>query len=282
MHWQTARFRIDLGRPKVMGIVNVTPDSFSDGGRHASTRSALAHCEALLVAGAHILDIGGESSRPGTPPVPIEEERARVLPVLRDAVTLGVPVSIDTYKPEVMREALDLGADVINDIWGLRRDGALDAVASHPSCGVCVMHMHGEPRTMQREPMQGDAVAQVRDFIQQHVQKLRDRGVDSARIACDPGIGFGKTVEQNFALLARQGELAPGHPLVVGWSRKSSLGTVTGLPVNERMAPSVAAAVLAVERGAHVVRVHDVKETIAALKVRQAMLAAARGEEWKQ
>jgi dihydropteroate synthase len=282
MHWQTARFRIELGRPKVMGIVNVTPDSFSDGGRHASTRSALAHCEALLVAGAHILDIGGESSRPGTPPVPIDEERARVLPVLRDAVTLGVPVSVDTYKPEVMREALDLGADVINDIWGLRRDGALEAVASHPSCGVCVMHMHGEPRTMQREPMQGDAVVQVREFLRQQVQQLLERGVDADRIACDPGIGFGKTVGQNFTLLARQAELAPGRPLVVGWSRKSSLGNVTGLPVNERMAPSVAAALLAVERGAHVVRVHDVKETIAALEVRQAMLAAAGGEEWKQ
>ena len=271
MHWQTARFRIDLTRPKVMGIVNVTPDSFSDGGRYASTRQALARCHALVGQGAHILDIGGESSRPGTPGVPLEEERARVLPVLREAVSLGVPVSVDTYKPELMREALDAGADIINDIWGLRRDGAIDAIAAHPACGVCIMHMHGEPRTMQREPMPGDAVPQVREFLARQSDALRARGVDAARIAWDPGIGFGKTVAQNFALLARQGELLAGYPLVAGWSRKSSLGQVTGLPVNERMAPSIAAAVLAVARGAHVVRVHDVKETVAALKVCDAM-----------
>jgi dihydropteroate synthase len=271
MHWQTARFRIDLAHPKVMGIVNVTPDSFSDGGRHASTRAALAHCEELVVQGAHILDIGGESSRPGTPGVPLDEERARVMPVLREAAALGVPVSVDTYKPEIMREALDLGADIINDIWGLRRDGAIDAIAAHPACGVCIMHMHGEPRTMQREPMQGDAVAQVREFLALQSGALRARGVDAARIAWDPGIGFGKTAEQNFALLARQRELLAGYPLVVGWSRKSSLGAVTGLPVNERLAPSVAAAVLAVANGARVVRVHDVKETVAALKVYNAM-----------
>jgi dihydropteroate synthase len=255
----------------VMAIVNVTPDSFSDGGRYASTRLALAHCEELVVQGAHILDIGGESSRPGTPPVALEDERARVMPVLRDAVTLGVPVSIDTYKPEIMREALDIGADIVNDIWGLRREGAMDVIAAHPNCGVCVMHMHGEPRTMQREPMEGDAVPQVRAFLQAQSEALRARGVDASRIAWDPGIGFGKTVEQNFALLARQTGLLGAHPLVVGWSRKSSLGHVTGLPVNERVAASVAAAVLAVERGAHVVRVHDVKETLAALKVLGAM-----------
>jgi dihydropteroate synthase len=272
MHWQTTRFRVDLSRPKVMGIVNVTPDSFSDGGRYASTRLALAHCEELVVQGAHILDIGGESSRPGTPPVTLEEERARVIPVVRDAVTLGIPISVDTYKPEIMREALDLGADIINDIWGLRREGAMDAIASHPNCGVCIMHMHGEPSTMQRSPMEGDAVPQVREFLRMHSDALRSRGVDAARIAWDPGIGFGKTVEQNFALLARQSQLLDaGYPLVVGWSRKSSLGNVTGLPVNERLAPSIAAALLAVERGAHVVRVHDVKETLAALKVRAAM-----------
>jgi dihydropteroate synthase len=273
MHWQTSRFRIDLTQPRVMGIVNVTPDSFSDGGRHASTRSALAHCEELLVQGAHILDIGGESSRPGTPPVTLDEERARVIPVLKDAVTLGVPVSIDTYKAEIMREALDLGADIINDIWGFRLEGAVDAIAAHPRCGACIMHMHGEPRTMQRDPMQGDAVPQVRAFLVERAGFLRSRGVAADRIACDPGIGFGKTVQQNFALLARQRELMEDdYALLVGWSRKSSLGNVTGLPVNERVAPSVAAAVLAVERGAHVVRVHDVKETVAALKVRNAMM----------
>jgi dihydropteroate synthase len=274
--WQTSRYSIDLSRPKVMGIVNVTPDSFSDGGRYASTRSALAHCEKLLVEGAHILDIGGESSRPGTPPVPLEEELARVLPVLRDAVTLGIPISVDTYKPEVMQQVLDLGADIINDIWALRRTGARELVAAHPNCGICLMHMHGEPRTMQRSPMEGDAVPQVAAFLEEASRSLLEAGVDRSRIVWDAGIGFGKTVEQNFALLARQGELlASGYPLLAGWSRKSSLGNVTGLPVNEWLAPSIAAAVLAVERGAHLVRVHDVKETLAALKVRAAMVAMA-------
>lgn len=276
MHWQTARYRIDLTRPRVMGIVNVTPDSFSDGGRFASTHDAVRQCEQLLVEGAEILDIGGESSRPGTPPVPLDEERARVLPVLREAVQLGVPVSVDTYKPDLMREVLDLGADIVNDIWGFRQPGAIDAVAGHGNCGVCVMHMHGEPRTMQRSPMEGDAVPQVRDFLRAQTAALTARGVARDRIVWDPGIGFGKTVAQNFALLARQRELlADGLPLLAGWSRKSSLGHVTGEPINERLAASVAAAVLAVERGAHIVRVHDVRETVAALKVCGATISIA-------
>jgi dihydropteroate synthase len=183
MHWQTSRYLIDLSRPKVMGIVNVTPDSFSDGGRYATTRCALAHCEKLVAQGAHILDIGGESSRPGTPPVAAREELARVLPVLRVAVTLGVPVSVDTYKGEVMREALDAGADIINDIWALRQPGAREQVARHPSCGVCLMHMHGEPQTMQRDPMEGDAVPQVAAFLQQASKALRELGVDASRVA---------------------------------------------------------------------------------------------------
>jgi dihydropteroate synthase len=274
MHWQTSRHLIDLTSPKVMGIVNVTPDSFSDGGRYASTRAAVAHCEQLLAEGADILDIGGESTRPGTPPVPLEEELARVLPVLREVVGLGVPISVDTYKPEVMREALDHGADIINDILALRRPGAREAVAGHRLCGVCLMHMHGEPRTMQQSPMEGDAVSQVLALLRQASLALQEAGLDHRRIAWDPGIGFGKTVDQNFALLARQHELlAAGYPLVVGWSRKSSLGSVTGLPVDERLSASVAAALLAVERGAHVVRVHDVQQTVAALKVRDAMIS---------
>jgi len=269
MHWQTSRHRIALDQPRVMGIVNVTPDSFSDGGRFfAGTQAALAQCEKLLAEGAAILDIGGESSRPGSPPVPLDEELARVLPVVREAVRLGVPVSVDTYKPEVMRQVLDLGADIINDIWGLQQAGAVEAVAAHPLCGVCLMHMHGEPGTMQRNPMEGDAVPQVRRFLQERSGLLRQRGVAADRIVWDPGIGFGKTVEQNFALLARQRELLQdGYPLLAGWSRKSSLGTVTGEPVDQRMAASVAAALLAVEHGASIVRVHDVRETVAALKV---------------
>jgi dihydropteroate synthase len=274
MHWQTSRHLIDLTQPKVMGIVNVTPDSFADGGRYASARAAVAHCEQLLGEGAEILDIGGESTRPGTPPVPLEQELARVLPVLREAVGLGVPISIDTYKPEVMREALDLGADIINDILALQRPGAREAVAAHPRCGVCLMHMHGEPRTMQQSPLDGDAVPQVLAFLRHMSLAVQEQGVERDRIAWDPGIGFGKTVDQNFALLARQHELlATGYPLVVGWSRKSSLGKVTGLPVDDRLSASVAAALLAVERGAQVVRVHDVKQTVAALKVRNAMIS---------
>lgn len=274
MHWQTARFALDLARPKVMGIVNVTPDSFSDGGRFVSTRTALEHCEQLIAEGADILDIGGESTRPGTPPVPLEDERARVMPVLREAVRLGVPLSVDTYKPEIMQEALDLGADIINDIWALQRPGALDVVAGHAACGVCLMHMHGEPQTMQRSPMQGDAVPQVREFLRQRSEALRQRGVSVSRIAWDPGIGFGKSVEQNYALLARQRELLhDGYPLLAGWSRKSSLGAVTGAAVQDRMVPSVAAALLAIERGARIVRVHDVRETVAAVKVWEAAQA---------
>jgi len=278
MHWQTSRYAIALDTPRVMGIVNVTPDSFSDGGLHASTGGALAHCEELLAAGADILDIGGESSRPGVDPVPLEEELARVVPVVRGAVTLGVPVSVDTYKPEVMRAVLDLGADIVNDIWALGQPGAVDVVARHPGCGVCLMHMHGEPKTMQRSPLEGDAPSQVLAFLRARTRVLRERGVAAQRIAWDPGIGFGKTLEQNFALLARQRELlVDGYPVLAGWSRKSSLGAITGYPVHERVVASVAAALLAVEHGARIVRVHDVRETVAALKVWNAMQGAGAG-----
>jgi dihydropteroate synthase len=211
-------------------------------------------------------------------PVTLDEERARVMPVLREAVRFNVPVSVDTYKPEVMREALDLGADIINDIWALQRPGALDVIAGHGSCGICLMHMHGEPQTMQRSPLQGDAVPQVLAFLRERSEALRQRGISVARIAWDVGIGFGKTVEHNFALLARQRELLhEGYPLLAGWSRKSSLGAVTGEPVQQRVAASVSAAVLAVEKGARVVRVHDVRETVAALKVWAAVQQALDG-----
>lgn len=280
MLWQTSRFQIDLDQPRVMGIVNVTPDSFSDGGKYFSAggtqRSAFVHCEQLVKDGADMLDIGGESTRPGAPPVPLDEELARVLPVVRHAATLGVPVSVDTYKPEVMAAVLDLGADIINDIWALRQPGAAAVVAAHPSCGVCLMHMHREPQTMQAAPMDGDVVPQVLAFLAQAATELRALGVGADRIVLDPGIGFGKTVAQNFALLARQRELlAAGYPLLAGWSRKSSLAAVSSsslaqvaqLDIIDRMVPSVTAAVLAVDRGARVVRVHDVRETAQALKV---------------
>lgn len=274
MKWTTTRFEIDLAQPRIMGIVNVTPDSFSDGGDSADTRSALARCEALLTQGADLLDIGGESTRPGSPPLPLEQELARVLPVLHGALRLGVPVSVDTYKPQVMRAVLDAGADIINDVWALRRAGAAEVVARHPNCGVCLMHMHGEPQTMQVAPMPGDAVPQVREFLVQRAAALVQAGVQAGRIVLDPGIGFGKTVAQNFALLARQdGLLDTGFPLLVGWSRKSSLGAAlqgdapAPPPARQRRAASVAAALMAVERGARIVRVHDVKETADALAV---------------
>lgn len=271
MIWQTTRFQIDLTTPKIMGIVNVTPDSFSDGGKYASSGSAIKHAEKLFKDGADILDIGGESSRPGAPQVPLDVELSRVLPVVIEAVKLGVPVSVDTYKPQVMQAVLDAGADIINDIWALRQDGTAEVVAQHRSCGICLMHMHKEPQSMQAEPMHGDAasvVSKVLFFLEQRRQYICRLGVGLARISIDPGIGFGKTVEQNFALLARQHELLVlGLPILSGWSRKSSLGAVTGLAMADRMPPSIVAAVLAVQNGASIVRVHDVRETVAALKV---------------
>lgn len=280
MIWQTTRFQMDLSRPRVMGIVNVTPDSFSDGGKYYSSEdnfsAVFEHCEQLIDEGADVLDIGGESTRPGASPVPLQQELARVLPVVRHAVKLGVPVSVDTYKPEVMRAVLDLGADIINDIWALRQPGSTQAVAAHPSCGICLMHMHREPQTMQMLPMEGDVVPQVISFLEQAAQSLRAAGVEKARIVLDAGVGFGKTVAQNFALLARQREfLTAGYPLLAAWSRKSSLAAVCSLPGTKgepldmatRVIPSVAAALLAIDRGARIVRVHDVRETVQALKV---------------
>jgi dihydropteroate synthase len=267
--WTTTRFDVDLSTPKVMGIVNVTPDSFSDGGQSASTSAALRHCERLLREGADLLDIGGESTRPGSAPLSLAEELARVLPVVRGAVAMGAPVSVDTYKPEVMREVLALGADAINDIWALRQVGALDVVAAHPRCGVCLMHMHRDPQSMQASPMAGEVIGPVVDFLRDRAGSLTARGVAPSRIVLDPGIGFGKTVAQNFSLLARQEALqALGFPMLAGWSRKSSLGVVTGheQPA-DRMVASVAAALLAVERGARLVRVHDVAATVDALRV---------------
>jgi dihydropteroate synthase len=266
MHWQTTRFGIDLTQPRVMGIVNVTPDSFSDGGRGEA--QAMAHAEQLLKEGAEILDIGGESSRPGADPVPLAEELRRVLPVLKSALSLGVPISVDTYKTEVMQAALDLGVDIVNDIFALRAPGAEAAIAAYPQCGVCLMHMAGEPKSMQAAPHYADVVAQVTAFLGERAQALSRLGVAPARIVLDPGIGFGKRVEDNFALLRGQRTvLALGYPLLAGWSRKSSVGAVTGRAVSERLVGSVAAALAAVQHGARVLRVHDVAATVDALKI---------------
>ncbi len=268
MFWKTTRFEIDLATPKVMGIVNVTPDSFSDGSQHGNLTSALKHCELLLKQGADILDIGGESTRPGAQEVSLKEELQRILPVVSEAVRLDVPISVDTYKPKVMQAVLDAGADIINDLWALRQKGALDVIAKHGGCGVCLMHMHAQPLDMQVYPMEGLAVPTVVAFLLERVQAILALGVSKERIALDPGVGFGKTVAQNFELLAHQKQLsALGYPFLVGWSRKSSLGAVTGCEVGERLVPSVAAALLAVERGAQLVRVHDVGATVQALAV---------------
>jgi len=268
MFWQTTRFRIDLTRPQVMGIVNVTPDSFSDGGRLTESSAAIRHCEQLVAEGADMLDIGGESTRPGSMPVSVDEELARVLPVLDAALTLGRPVSIDTNKPEVMRAVLARGADIINDINALQAPGALDVVAGHASCGVCLMHMRGDPATMQQRPHYDDVLREVGGFLDERLRACRARGVVDERIVLDPGIGFGKSVEHNLDLLRRQRELlALGRPLLLGWSRKSTLGTITGRDVSQRLVASVAAALAAVQSGARIVRVHDVAATVDALKV---------------
>jgi dihydropteroate synthase len=274
MIWQTSRFRIDLTRPQVMGIVNVTPDSFSDGGRFAHADAARAHCDRLVEQGADILDIGGESTRPGARLPDTAEQLERVLPVLRHAVTLGVPVSIDTADPAVMSAALELGVDILNDVRALQAPGALAVAAEHSAAGICLMHMQGEPGSMQVAPRyeNDDVVAGVLAFLAERRDAALAAGIAHERIALDPGIGFGKTPAHNLALAVQQRRLlALGCPLLLGWSRKSTLGQLTGRPVDERTAASVAAALAAVRQGASIVRVHDVAETVDALKVWRAL-----------
>jgi dihydropteroate synthase len=277
MIWQTSRFRIALTRPLVMGIVNVTPDSFSDGGRYAQADAARAHCDRLLAQGADILDIGGESTRPGARLPETAEQLARVLPVLRHAVTLGVPVSVDTADPVVMGEALALGVDILNDVRALRAPGALALAAAHATAGICLMHMQGEPGSMQTAPHyeHDDVVAGVAAFLADRRDAALAAGIARERLVLDPGIGFGKTPGHNLALARQQHRLASlGCPLLLGWSRKSTLGQLTGRPVDERAAASVAAALAAVHHGAAIVRVHDVAETVDALKVWQALTSS--------
>ena len=268
MHWQTTRFQLDLTSPRVMGIVNVTPDSFSDGGQFQSPRAGIKHCERLVSQGADLLDLGAESSRPGAPTLSADEEWARLSPVLLAALTLGVPVSVDTCKTEVMQRALDAGADIINDIRALSAPGAVNTVAAHASCGVCLMHMRGDPASMQAQAHYTDVVDEVKAFLAARVAAVQAAGIALDRITLDPGVGFGKTPEHNLALLARQEALLDlGLPLLLGWSRKSTLGQVTGRPVEQRLAASLAAALGAVVKGARILRVHDVAETVDALKV---------------
>jgi dihydropteroate synthase len=274
--WSVAGKVLDLSRPLIMGIVNVTPDSFSDGGRYLSAPAALAHAERLIAEGADLLDIGGESTRPGAADVSETEELDRVLPLVEALRASGITISVDTSKPAVMRAALAAGAAVINDVRAFRTQGALEAVRGS-DCGLVLMHMLGSPRTMQSEPQYANVVADVAAFLRGRVADLANAGVDLCRTAIDPGFGFGKSVEHNFALLRRLPALqAIGRPVLAGLSRKSMLGAVTGRTVNERVAASVAAAVLAVERGARIVRVHDVAATRDALQV---WAATVKGEE---
>lgn len=276
--WACGGRVFDLARPLVMGVVNVTPDSFSDGGRFFDFEQAVAHGAQLIAEGADLLDIGGESTRPGAAAVDVDEELARVIPLVRALRGRGVPISVDTSKPEVMRVALAEGASVVNDVRALQSPGALEAVAA-TDCGVVLMHMQGEPGTMQLAPRYDDVVREVAGFLRARRDALAAAGVARERIALDPGFGFGKTVAHNFALLARLHELtALGQPLLVGLSRKSMLGHVTGRAVDARVHASVAAAVLAAERGARILRVHDVAATRDALAVWQAL----RAEEGRQ
>ncbi|WP_077033816.1 dihydropteroate synthase [Pelomonas sp. KK5] len=266
MHWQTARFRIDLSRPRVMGIVNVTPDSFSDGGQHGTAAAGIAHCKRLVEEGADILDIGGESSRPGATLLTVEEEWQRIAPVLAEAVKLNVPISVDSFKAEVMRRALDAGADIVNDIHALESDEALRAVQAQPQAGVCLMHMRGDSQTMQGLAQYEDVTVEVGRYLDARARAVREAGIAAERIVLDPGYGFAKTTEHNLALLARQSELLKlGYPVLAGLSRKRMVGDLTGRPVGERLAGSLAAALAAVAQGARIIRVHDVAPTVDAL-----------------
>jgi dihydropteroate synthase len=269
---------LDLTEPAVMGVLNVTPDSFSDGGLHASVHAAVAHGERMVEEGAAIVDVGGESTRPGAPPVPAQEEIDRVVPVIeRLASRIRVPISVDTSKPEVMRAAIEAGAQMINDVRALQVPGALVTAAS-TGAAVCLMHMRGEPASMQADPHYRDVVAEVRAFLASRVAACSVAGIPRERICIDPGIGFGKRTEHNLALLARLGELAdPGQPLLVGVSRKSLVGIITGRPAGGRLAGSVAFAALAVAHGAAIIRAHDVAATVDAVKVASALRRAATG-----
>ena len=267
---------LDLTRAGVMGVLNITPDSFSDGGKTLGLDAALHRAEAMVAAGAAVIDVGGESTRPGAAPVSAEEEIRRVVPVISSiAARFPIPISVDTSKPQVMRAAVAAGAGIINDVRALRLPGALEAAAAL-QVPVCLMHMQGEPETMQQRPSYGDVVGEVVDFLQARMAACEAAGIPHGRILLDPGFGFGKTLTHNLALLAGLGTVAAlGPPVVVGLSRKSMIGTLTGRPVTERLAGSLAAAVLALERGAALVRAHDVAETVDAL----AVLAALREAE---
>lgn len=271
-------FLLPLDRPLVMGIVNLTPDSFSGDGLVGDVERAILHARQQYEAGSDILDIGAESSRPGAIPTPEDEELHRLLPVLKEITTWGVPVSVDTYKPAVMRAALAAGATMINDITGMAHPEALAAVAAS-DCAVCVMHMQGDPGSMQQAPAYGDVVSEVRNFLVAATGRCRQAGIEDQRLVLDPGFGFGKSLEHNLALFrALSATGCDGLPILVGVSRKSMLGAITGRPVEQRLAASVAAALMAAQKGAKILRVHDVAATRDALAVWSAIEQGEKNE----
>ena len=269
--WRCGRFLFDFSkrkRPLVMGILNATPDSFSDGGQFRTPQDAIAQAEHMIANGVDLIDIGGESTRPGAEPVELQEELDRVLPVIEALKDCGVALSIDTYKAETMRQALRAGVDCVNDIWALRQEGAVDAVLESKDCGIVLMHMQRDPQTMQFNPQYHDVIAQVMQFLNERAELLKTKGVEGNRIAIDPGFGFGKSLEHNLSMLKHFQQFSElGYAVLAGISRKSMLGKITGKDMHERLAPSVAAAIMAADRGARIVRVHDVPETVDALKL---------------
>jgi dihydropteroate synthase len=273
--WRCGRFLFDFNkrkRPIVMGILNATPDSFSDGGKFRSAKDALVQAEHMIANGVDLIDIGGESTRPGAEPVPLQEELDRVLPVIEGLKDCGVPLSIDTYKAETMRQTLIAGVDCINDIWALRQEGAMKAVLESQTCGIVLMHMQRDPLTMQFNPEYHNVIEEVMQFLRQQATLLTEQGMGVERIAIDPGFGFGKSLDHNLHMLANFDQFSKlGFPVLAGISRKSMLGKVTGKETNERISASVAAAIMAADRGAKIIRVHDVPETVDALKLWEAV-----------
>jgi dihydropteroate synthase len=273
--WRCGRFLFDFTkhkRPIVMGILNATPDSFSDGGKFRTPKDAIAQAESMIANGVDLIDIGGESTRPGAEPVELQEELDRVLPVIEALKDCGVPLSIDTYKSETMRQALHAGVDCINDIWALRQENSLEVVSDSSNCGIVLMHMQRDPLNMQFNPDYQNVVAEVIEFLKDRSDFLIARGVSKDRIAIDPGFGFGKSLEHNLEMLANFTAFSSlGLPVLAGISRKSMLGKITGKDTNERVAASIAAAVMAADRGAKIIRVHDVAETVDALKLWEAI-----------
>ena len=273
--WRCGHFLFDFTRrkrPLVMGILNATPDSFSDSGRFITVTDAIAQAELMVKSGVDLIDIGGESTRPGAKPVALQEELDRVLPVIEALKGCGIPLSIDTYKAETMRQALRSGVDCVNDIWALRQDDAVAAVLESKDCGIVLMHMQRDPLTMQFDPEYQDVIAEVSQFLDERAKLLIQNGISRDRIAIDPGFGFGKSLEHNINMLSHFESFATlGYPLLAGISRKSMLGKITGKETHERMAPSIAAAIMAADRGAQIIRVHDVAETVDALKLWEAL-----------